>query len=184
MQTDDEMKEIFGKIRISIAPGGRLKRKPKENELGIVLGASSAKPNRAKNRHQNESYNKDPNQKVQRRCRTVFGGPFKAIASYKSSIKIPMIGCTWGAFCDHIESQFDGNMTWDNYAEVWEIDHIERVDRFDHTNDDERKACWHYTNLRPKHFRANAREGRLGRHRKRDKLPDSDAADQLPGIGS
>lgn len=49
---------------------------------------------------------------------------------------------------NHIEKQFDKNMNWDNYAEIWEIDHIIPISTAK-DNIDEMIKLHHYSNLRP-----------------------------------
>ena len=39
-------------------------------------------------------------------------------------------------------------MTWDNHGQ-WHIDHIKPCAKFDLTDKDQQKACFHYTNLQP-----------------------------------
>ena len=39
-------------------------------------------------------------------------------------------------------------MTWDNYGE-WHIDHIKPCSSFNMLIEEERKRCFHYTNLQP-----------------------------------
>lgn len=58
-------------------------------------------------------------------------------------------GCTTQQLRDHLQSQFDRNMTWDNYGSYWEVDHIMPCDMFDLTRDDHVAMCNNYTNLRP-----------------------------------
>lgn len=51
----------------------------------------------------------------------------------------------------HLESQFNENMTWENYGTYWEIDHIRPVNTFNFSsyNDEQFKQCWSLNNLRP-----------------------------------
>ena len=58
-------------------------------------------------------------------------------------------GCTITFLRKHIESQFKDGMTWDNYATMWEVDHIRPLCTFDLTNEQDRLKANHYTNLRP-----------------------------------
>jgi len=37
------------------------------------------------------------------------------------------LGCTIEELMDHLESQFDETMSWDNYGEAWTMDHILQV---------------------------------------------------------
>ena len=47
----------------------------------------------------------------------------------------------------HLESLFSPGMTWDNYGfEGWHIDHIKPCASFEL---DQKKICFHYTNLQP-----------------------------------
>ena len=58
------------------------------------------------------------------------------------------VGCTYNELLDHLESQFEEGMTWENQGE-WHIDHIKAQSRFDPTIEEEKYKCWHYTNLQP-----------------------------------
>jgi len=60
------------------------------------------------------------------------------------------VGCGKEEFRAHIESQFQSGMTWDNNCRGgWSLDHMMPVYAFDHTNKEEIKMGWHYTNLKP-----------------------------------
>lgn len=52
---------------------------------------------------------------------------------------------------EHLESQFDENMSWDNYGSYWEIDHIKPQNNFNITSPDDPdfQICWSLANLRP-----------------------------------
>ncbi len=58
------------------------------------------------------------------------------------------VGCTYKELLDHLESQFEEGMTWENQGE-WHIDHFKAQSRFDPTIEEEAFKCWHYTNLQP-----------------------------------
>lgn len=53
--------------------------------------------------------------------------------------------------CQHLESQFTSKMSWSNYGEYWEIDHIIPQNVFSITSPDDSdfKICWSLANLRP-----------------------------------
>lgn len=57
-----------------------------------------------------------------------------------------MLGCDWNHLKDHIESQFQDGMSWDNRGD-WHIDHIIPLARAK-TIEDVERLC-HYTNLQP-----------------------------------
>jgi hypothetical protein len=61
----------------------------------------------------------------------------------QNRIKNPTItelGCSIKDFKKYLEKQFDENMTWENYGEYWEIDHIFPLSK---------GGSFHYTNTQP-----------------------------------
>ena len=56
--------------------------------------------------------------------------------------------CSYQELLEHLESQFDEGMSWENQGE-WHIDHFKAQSRFDPTIEEEKYKCWHYTNLQP-----------------------------------
>ena len=65
---------------------------------------------------------------------------------------IKYVGCSFEEFRKHIEFQWIGNMTWDNYgkgSDKWNLDHIKGCNNFDLSKEEDRKACFNYLNLRP-----------------------------------
>jgi hypothetical protein len=79
----------------------------------------------------------------------------KERGSYKRDKSEKILGCTWDEFKQHIESQFEPWMNWDNYGgkkvttldTTWDIDHIIPVSSAKTCNDILKLN--HYTNLRP-----------------------------------
>jgi len=69
----------------------------------------------------------------------------------------------------HLEFQFSAKMTWDNYGEYWEIDHIMPqsdlpYDSMEHPNF---IKCWNLNNLRPLQCTQNRSDGATrARHQK------------------
>lgn len=51
-------------------------------------------------------------------------------------------------FKRYIEGKFQNGMNWDNYGE-WHLDHIRPICLFDHSDEEQIKECWHYTNFQP-----------------------------------
>jgi len=72
-----------------------------------------------------------------------------------------VIGCDWSFLINHIESQFQPGMSWDNYGvHGWHIDHIRPcADWDDLTALDQQKECFHWSNLRPLWAVENLRKG-------------------------
>lgn len=71
---------------------------------------------------------------------------------YKSGKTLDYLGCTIEELKKHLESQFQKGMSWGNYGfgmDKWNIDHIAPCSSFDHSDEDQIKKCWHYTNMQP-----------------------------------
>ena len=71
-----------------------------------------------------------------------------AAKAHKSVGTLSLVGCDPSTLKSYIESKFKPGMTWENYGK-WHIDHIRPCASFDLMNEDEQKACFHYTNLQP-----------------------------------
>ena len=65
---------------------------------------------------------------------------------------------------EHLEKQFDKNMSWDNYGTYWEIDHIIPQNLFNiaTAEDADFKICWSLMNLRPLEKSANRKRPKDG----------------------
>ncbi len=61
-----------------------------------------------------------------------------------------LLGCTIEYFKEYFSSLFTEGMTWERFmnGEI-HIDHIKPCKLFDLTNEDEQRACFHYSNLQP-----------------------------------
>lgn len=66
---------------------------------------------------------------------------------------------------EHIEKQFDKNMSWSNIGTYWELDHIipKNTFNFVSTEDKEFQICWSLANLRPLEKIANRSRPKDGR---------------------
>lgn len=80
----------------------------------------------------------------------------------KQESALILVGCTVAELKAHIEQQFQSGMSWSNYGlyrrtdpQRWNLDHIIPVDSFDLTDLEQRKRCFHFTNLRPLWGREN-----------------------------
>ena len=62
---------------------------------------------------------------------------------------------------EHLESQFDENMTWDNHGSYWHLDHIYPQSRlpYDSLEHPNFLKCWSLENLRPLEAKENIRKG-------------------------
>jgi len=57
------------------------------------------------------------------------------------------------------EYQFTKDITWENFAEKWQFDHIIPVTYFDQSSEEELRLCWNFTNLRVEPFQLNKDRG-------------------------
>jgi hypothetical protein len=67
----------------------------------------------------------------------------------KTKRTVEYLGCSIGELKTYLESKFIENMSWDNYGEIWHIDHIIPCNAWDFSNEFENKCCWNYRNLQP-----------------------------------
>jgi len=68
----------------------------------------------------------------------------------KSKRSFDLIGCTIKELKQHIEKQFQTGMTWENWGRYgWHIDHIRPCARFDLSDPEQQRKCFHYSNLQP-----------------------------------
>lgn len=91
---------------------------------------------------------------VGRKIRKMLGGA-------KNSSVTKILPYTIKQLKEHLESQFDKNMSWDNYGLYWEVDHIYpqsllSYDSLDHPNF---LKCWSLDNLRPLEKIENRKKG-------------------------
>lgn len=71
---------------------------------------------------------------------------------------------------EHLESQFTSEMSWDNFGNYWEIDHIvpRNLFNFNSSEDHDFKICWSLMNLRPLYWLDNRRRPKDGRDISKD----------------
>lgn len=67
----------------------------------------------------------------------------------KSAGTLELLGCTLETFKEHLEKQFRDNMTWENYGNIWHVDHKKPCSKFNLLLPEEQQRCFHYTNLQP-----------------------------------
>ena len=83
---------------------------------------------------------------------------------YKKNTKTESIlGCDWNTLKEHLESQFDDNMSWNNHGVYWDIDHI--IPLSSAITEEDIIRLNHYTNLQPL-------ESYYNRHIKRARIID------------
>jgi len=74
---------------------------------------------------------------------------YTKLKQQKCSSSIKYLGCDIKSYKSYLESKFLPEMSWENYGEIWEIDHIRPCASFDLTILEEQQKCFHYTNTQP-----------------------------------
>lgn len=82
----------------------------------------------------------------------------------KTNSALLYLGCTVDFFRGYLEAKFKDGMSWANYGELWHIDHILPCRSFNMTLEEDRRKCFHYSNMQPLLAIDNLQ--------KLDKLPD------------
>jgi uncharacterized protein YktA (UPF0223 family) len=109
--------------------------------------------NREAKREYDRAYEKkkretDPLYNLRKSIRASSYRSFKGEAKSKTTEKL--IGCTYNDFKDYITSQFVGEMNWDNYGQLWHVDHIIPLAVIEDVSQTELiSSLCHFTNLQP-----------------------------------
>ena len=74
---------------------------------------------------------------------------YNKITQGKEMGSIELLGESIEFIKGYIEAQFKPEMNWENYGDIWEIDHILPCSSFDLTDEEQQKKCFHYSNLQP-----------------------------------
>lgn len=77
----------------------------------------------------------------------------------KSARTLELLGCTLPELRAHLEKQFRPGMTWENYGPVWHVDHTKPCAKFDLSDSNQQRACFHFSNLQPLFAKENLRKG-------------------------
>ncbi len=62
-------------------------------------------------------------------------------------------------FREWIAIQFKDGLSWDNFAEKWQFDHIVPVTYFDFNNEEDLLLCWNFINIRVEKIENNKARG-------------------------
>jgi uncharacterized Zn finger protein (UPF0148 family) len=74
---------------------------------------------------------------------------YQYLSKNKLDKSIEYLGCDLPSYKKYLESQFTSKMTWDNYGEYWEIDHIIPLFTFDFSINENMFKAFNYLNTRP-----------------------------------
>lgn len=67
----------------------------------------------------------------------------------KINSSLEYLGCSIDELKTYLESKFEDMFTWENYGDIWHIDHIIPCSSWNLSDDFENKCCWNYRNLQP-----------------------------------
>jgi ribosomal protein S20 len=101
------------------------------------------------NQYRRNRYNTDPQFKLRIVLGNRLNEVLKKSKTNKTSNIIVLLGCSLDEVKQHIEKQFTELMFWENHGIYWEVDHIIPCDKFDLTDIEQQKQCFHYSNLQP-----------------------------------
>lgn len=104
----------------------------------------------------------DPQYRALMTCKRRMWILFKSAGVKKTLRSAELLGIDRAGLFKHLESIFLPGMTWNNRGRdkgCWHIDHRIPCARFDMTDPEQAKACWHYTNLQPMWAEDNWRKG-------------------------
>ncbi len=91
----------------------------------------------------------DPNYRMICVLRSRLSNAIKMKGTRKMGHTMDLLGCNIGYFKNWIEFQFDDKMNWNNHGTYWHIDHVKPCSSYDLTNEQEQRACFHWSNMRP-----------------------------------
>ena len=115
------------------------------------------KDNRRKNRHRDRAskYRTVINVSIRARLDGV-----KRKTEWRNLKADKLLGIRVEEYIEYIESTWSPGMTWLNWGEHWQIDHIEPCHTFDLDDEDDLLRCFHYTNTHPVQIKENAWTGK------------------------
>jgi len=111
------------------------------------------------NEYMKERKKNDPVFKLRGNCSKLIYYALKGAKSRKSILQY--LPYSIEELKQHLEGQFDGKMTWENYGSYWHMDHIipQSFLPFTSMEDDNFKKCWALNNLQPLEKIANIKKG-------------------------
>lgn len=139
---------IRNKIKIAINNKNR-----RERNKDIIIHKERLYREKNKEKRKLQEKNRRMNNvqtKLAHNCRARFHSALKLNCIKKENSIIDLIGCDINSLKNHLESQFEGNMSWSNYGLYgWHIDHIVPIYSFDLTKHENVIKCFYYKNLKP-----------------------------------
>jgi hypothetical protein len=91
----------------------------------------------------------NPNRKIKQNLSRRVRHALAAQTSEKYLGTVALLGCSIPELKNHISTLLKPEWSWENYGKAWELDHVKPCARFDLTNSDQQKACFHWSNYQP-----------------------------------
>jgi len=91
--------------------------------------------------------------RLRKRLSQLVNGDSRACSAKK------LLGCPLPEFRQHIEKQFRPGMSWENHGPVWHLDHIKPCAKFDLTDPEQQRECFHFSNFQPLFAAENLSKG-------------------------
>lgn len=90
----------------------------------------------------------DPAYKLRKYLRKKLRQALAESRTLKSESALKLVGCTLLELRSHLANQFKRGMSWDNYGK-WHVDHIIPISKFNLSDPEHQRRCFHYLNLQP-----------------------------------
>lgn len=108
-----------------------------------------------RNKYCRDKYNSNLIERIAKRCRQRVRD---TIHNKSPGLHKELLGCSYDYLIKWLEFNFNETMTWENYGECWQVDHIKPCASFNLEDETEQKKCFHWTNLAPLSVSENARK--------------------------
>jgi len=155
LEENKEKKRLYGieyrkKNKSEIAKKKKEYRKKNKSEIASYYETYKD----TRNKKARERYNTDDLFRITKNIRNLIKKTFKSKSTNKNNKTTEILGCSFDEFKQHIESQWEDWMSWDNYGQYngeenygWDIDH--RTPIASALNESEVIRLNHFTNLQP-----------------------------------
>jgi hypothetical protein len=97
-------------------------------------------------KYYHDTLKKDINYKIANNLRTRL---CHLIKKDRLSLGVDILGCSVAELKDYLDKLLLSEMNWENYGEIWEIDHILPCSSFNLEDIGEQQKCFHYSNHQP-----------------------------------
>jgi hypothetical protein len=99
--------------------------------------------------YQNYKRKTDPQYRLKKSIQASLHFNLKKYNTEKIDTTVNYLGCKTSDYVVYIENLFFPEMNWENYGDIWEIDHILPISRFDFNIEEEIYKAFNYTNTQP-----------------------------------